>query len=99
MVADIGIPQLLKGDLSDHQCVCCLEAATKQAPAYPLDYIAQDVLDLTHTDITRPISPLMLAKNNYVAVFLDDASRMGAVYFLVARSEIFQALIAYKALV
>lgn len=85
--------------LQDHQCVPCLEAATKQAPVYPTNETAITLLDLTYIDIAGPIDPPTAAQNKYVAVFLDDATRMSSVYFLNDRSQFFNALTAYKALV
>lgn len=71
-IAGIGIPLLVKNDLKDQQCITCLEAATKQAPVYPIDFISQALLKLTHTVTTGPIDPPKLAKNMYLAIFMED---------------------------
>lgn len=78
-VASIGLPKIQKRHLTEHECVPCLESASKQAPVYSLEHIAQDPLDFIYTDITGSIKPPTLANNKYVAVFLDDSTRMGAV--------------------
>lgn len=83
-IAGIGTAQLVNNDLKDQQYIPCLEAATKQAPVSPIDFISQKRLNLTHTDTTGTLDPPTLAKDKYVAVFIDESSHLGAVYFFCA---------------
>lgn len=89
----------MREHLQEHQCVPFLKASTKQAPVYAVNETAFYPLHLTHTDITGPIDPPTPVKNKYVAVFLDDPTRMSAVSVLVERSLFIGALKAYKVLV
>lgn len=94
-----GLPKLDRKLVNDLQCIPCIESKTKRAPIpVPTKRITKP-LELTHTDISGKISVQSLGGCHYFVVFLDDATSMSAVYFLTKRSEFFDALKAYKALV
>lgn len=94
-----GMEVIEKVDLKDHQCIPCIESATKRAPiSIPKPRVTAP-LDLTHTDISGKISTASIGGAQYFVVFLDDSTSMSSVYFLKERSEILTALKAYKSLV
>lgn len=94
-----GVPQFTRQEISDHQCVHCLEAKAKRAPVPSTKRDVSQALDLTHTDISGKVSPPSHGGANYLVVFLDDCTGMSAVYFLRQKSEFNASLQAYKALV
>lgn len=51
-------------------------------------YRAKKPLELIHTDICGPITPMSLGGHRYFRTFIDDYSRITWVYFLKEKSEV-----------
>jgi len=58
---------------------------------------ASKILQLIHSDICGPISPISNNKKRYLITFIDDYNRKTWVYFLVEKSEAFAMFKMYKA--
>jgi hypothetical protein len=57
---------------------------------------ASELLELIHTDVCGPISPVSLGGNMYFATFTDDFSRRSEVVFMKKKSEVFDKFKIYK---
>jgi hypothetical protein len=60
---------------------------------------ASTPLDLIHSDLMGPFPHPSLKKEMFVLIFVDDFSRFTWIYFLRQKSEVFQHLKDFKALV
>jgi hypothetical protein len=60
---------------------------------------ASSSLDLVHSDLMGPFPHMSINKVRYVLTFIDDYSRYTWVYFLRQKSEVFEHLKDFKALV
>ena len=60
---------------------------------------AKQVLELVHTDICGPISPVSNGGKRYVITFIDDCSRKTWCYFLQSKSEALGAFKRFRVLV
>jgi hypothetical protein len=60
---------------------------------------ASSPLDLIHSDLMRPLPHPSIGKARYVLTFLDDYSHYTCVFFLRQKSEVFEHLKEFKALV
>jgi transposase InsO family protein len=56
-------------------------------------------LDLIHSDLMAPFPHPSISKARFVLIFVDDFSRFTWIYFLRQKSEVFQHLKYFKALV
>ncbi|KAJ3693375.1 hypothetical protein LUZ60_008855 [Juncus effusus] len=62
-------------------------------------YRARGPLELVHTDICGPITPVSFSKKRYFITFVDDYSRRTWVYFLKEKSEVLEVFKKFKILV
>jgi transposase InsO family protein len=60
---------------------------------------ASSPLGMIHGDIMGPFPQPSVSKDRYVLTFIDDFSRFIWVFFLKLKSEVFECLIEFKALV
>ena len=60
---------------------------------------AKAPLELVHSDVCRPMQTPSLASSHYVLTFIDDFTRKTWVYFLKNKSEVFEKICNFKALV
>jgi hypothetical protein len=56
-------------------------------------------LDMIHSDLMGPFPHPLIRKVRFVLIFVDDFSRFTWIYFLRQKSEVFQHLKDFKALV
>jgi hypothetical protein len=63
------------------------------------DNKAQGILDLVHSDVCGPMSSPSLSGCLYYVIFIDDYSRKCWIYFLKAKSDIFDKIKEYKAFI
>src|SRR5579871_60122 len=93
----IGI--LIKDDSNIGICDHCLYGGQHRIPLNYQASRATKVLELIHTDICGPMKTTSIGNAKYFMLFIDDYSRMTAVYFLENRSEAFNKFQEYKAYV
>jgi transposase InsO family protein len=60
---------------------------------------AKKPLELIHTDICGPITPISFGGRRYFITFIDDHSRKCSVYFLKEKSEAFEIFKRFKVMV
>ena len=84
----------------NESCEGCLLGKQHQLP-FSTDkaWRAKDLLELIHTDVCRPMRTHSHHNNRYFILFIDDFSRMTWVYFLKAKSEVFEIFKKFKVLV
>ena len=51
---------------------------------------SKGTLDLVHSDVCRPMSVHSFSGYSYCVTFIDDYSRKSWIYFLKAKSEVFE---------
>ena len=62
------------------------------------EHRSKGTLDLVHSDVCRPMSVLSFGGYSYCVTFIDDYSKKTYIYFLKAKSEIFERLRKFKTL-
>ena len=88
-----------RNKLKDPQCVPWIIAATKRAPIKSSASVANQPLELTHTNISEPIKTASKNNRTNTDVFIDYHSRISMVYFLEKEFEFFEILKGYKSFV
>ena len=90
------------GDISgdvDH-CKGCIKGKSVRGPFPEKEEISSDnVLDLVHTDVCGPFSTNSAGGAKYFVTFIDDFSRMRALFPLASKRDVFDALREYEAMV
>lgn len=88
----------INGEL-DH-CKGCIKGKMVKAPFPEKDAISsQNVLDLVHTDVCGPFSTKSAGGAKYFVTFIDDFSRMRALFPLASKNGVFGALREFEAMV
>ena len=54
------------------------------------EHKSKELLDLVHLDVCRPMSVHSFSGYSYYITFIDDYSRKTWIYFLKAKSEVFE---------
>lgn len=93
----IGLP---KFPVTTVICHDCLNGKQTRLP-FPAHTVwrASKPLELIHSDICGPITPISTGKKQYFISFIDDFSRKAWVYFLTMKSEAFEYFKIFKRLV
>src|SRR5579871_121837 len=90
----IGI--LVKEDSNIGICDHCLYGEQHQIPSNYQTSRAMKVLELIYTDICRLMKTTSIRNAKYFMLFIDDYSRITAVYFLKNQSNAFNKFREYK---
>jgi transposase InsO family protein len=91
-----GLPENIKQG-KDIICDVCCEMKATRKPFKPIvQKRASELLELIHTDVCGPISPVSLGGNIYFATFTDDFSRRSEVVFMKRKSDVFDKFKIYK---
>lgn len=84
----------------DSQKFTCSDCLVGKQPRNPIPkksiWRAKEVVELVHSDICGPISPMSTSGKKYVLCFIDDHSRKAWVYFLKEKSEAFSHFKIFK---
>jgi transposase InsO family protein len=90
----IGLPNLIAPSTV---CGDCL-TGKQQRNSFPKEstWRATQVLQLIHSDICGPITPVSNSNKRYIITFIDDYSRKVWAYFLVTKSEAFTVFKMFK---
>ena len=92
-----GMPHI---DHPDEVCESCvLSKHHRSSFAKEVNWRAKRPLDLVHTDVCGPITPMSTGQNRYFLTFIDDFSRKTWIYFLKRKSEVFNCFKDFKAIV
>ena len=63
------------------------------------EHKSKEPLDLVHSDVCGPMSVHSFSGYSYYVTFIDDYSRKTWIYFLKAKSEVFERFREFKSLV
>lgn len=89
-----GLPTF---DVQSFTCSDCLIGKQQRNPIPKKSmWRAKETLELIHSDICGPISPMTTNGKRYILCFIDDYSRKAWVYFLKAKSEAFGQFKLFK---
>ncbi|KAH9714963.1 Integrase catalytic domain-containing protein [Citrus sinensis] len=89
---------LHKLDFSDFgTCVDCVKGKLTAKTRKERTQRSQQVLELVHTDICGPFTPIAIVGYKYFITFIDDFSRYGHVELLAEKSESLYVFQAFKA--
>jgi hypothetical protein len=85
----------------NHEGICkgCAQGKNMKNPFPSSDNKAKGALDIVHSDVCGPMSATSLSGYVYYVSFIDDFSRKIWIYFLKAKSEVFNKFKEFKALV
>jgi transposase InsO family protein len=85
----------------DHEGICkgCAQGKNVKKPFPSSDSKAKGALDIIHSDVCGPMPVASLSRYVYYVSFIDDFSRKTWIYFLKAKSEVFNKFKEFKALV
>ena len=78
-------------DKSSFYCKVCAEGKMTQSRNRHPDKRATSILELVHTDLAGPISPVSNEGSKYCISFVDDYSSLIFVYFLKSKSDVVSA--------
>jgi len=92
-----GLP---KFNVEEGKCESCILSKHSRDP-FPKESEtrAKHKLELIHSDVCGPMQNSSINGSRYILTFIDDATRMVWVYFLKAKSEVFQTFKKFKNLV
>ncbi|UYV74187.1 hypothetical protein LAZ67_11002345 [Cordylochernes scorpioides] len=81
------------------ECEVCLEGKMRRLP-FPSKPVeskkTSSPLELIHSDVVGPISPMSKGGNNYFVTFIDDFTHYTTVYFMRSKSEVLERFKEYK---
>src|SRR5579871_6515974 len=86
----------IKEDSNIGICDHCLYGGQHRIPSNYQASRVMKVLELIHTDICGPMKTTSIRNAKYFMLFIDDYSRITAVYFLENRSNTFNKFQEYK---
>ena len=81
-----------------HTCEICLRGKFSRLPFQPSKSRALNIMDLVHTDVCGPMQTETPGKMKYYLTFIDDHSRYTVVKLLRHKSEVFDRIVEYVAL-
>lgn len=88
-------------NIKDTAKVCTICNVRKQQrgkfPKKKSKWRATGKLELIHSDLCGPITPISNSGKRYLLVFVDDFSRKAWIFFLVDKAETFEAFKVFKA--
>ena len=83
-----------------HEGICkgCAKGKNIKNPFLKSETKTKGTLELIHSDVCGPMSSTSLSGFEYYITFIDDFSRKTWIYFLKAKSEVFEKFKEFKAL-
>ena len=84
-----------------HEGICkgCAKGKNIKNPFLKSETKTKGTLELIHSDVCDPMSSTSLSGFEYYITFIDDFSRKAWIYFLKAKSEVFEKFKEFKALI
>ena len=95
--AVIGVPQVQEE--KHNHCKGCALGKNIRKPFPQSEHKSKEPLDLVHSDVCGPMSVHLFSDYSYCVTFIDDYSRKTWIYFLKAKSEVFERFREFKTLV
>lgn len=98
--AVVGVPPL-SGAEADHVCEACVTAKQHAEPIRANSHLHRStrVLEIVHSDVCGPITPVGHDGHQYFVTFTDDFSRRSFVFFLRRKDEVMLKFQQFRALV
>lgn len=87
------------GTIGLSNCEICAEGKQSRLPFKSSNSQSKEFLELVHSDVAGPMENLSLGGARYMLTFIDDFTKKAFVYFLKAKSEVFETFISFKAFV
>lgn len=78
-------------------CEVCVKSKQKCFPYRSKSSRSGRVLELIHTDVCGPLTPMSYNKKRYFVTFVDDYSRFVMVYVIKSKDEVFKCFMDYEA--
>lgn len=95
-----GIDKDTNDDSSEVYCESCIEAKQTRKPfSESSEKRSSRVLELIHTDVCGPVTPVAHDGSRYYVSFIDDWSRFTVTYRMQSKSEVLECFKLYKAMV
>jgi transposase InsO family protein len=92
-----GLPEIQVND--EAICKGCAQGKYVKKPFPSSDSKAKGAFDIVHSDVSGPMSATSLGKYVYYVSFIDDFSSKTWIYFLKAKSEVFNKFKEFKTVV
>lgn len=91
----------LKGvaSIDKSNCVVCCEGKQARLPFPNTGTRSNQLLEVIHGDVCGPMDTISIGGSKYFLLLVDDFSRMSFVYFLRAKSDVFDCFRQFKAMV
>lgn len=83
-----GIPEKLTGEKVRNNCVGCAQGKQHKKPFGERRDKTSNLLELVHTDVMGPFSPMSIGGKRYVLVIVDDYSRCTFVAIMASKDEV-----------
>lgn len=83
-----GLENLENFDINSKHCEPCILGKITRKPFNRKGYRAKQPLELVHTDVCGPISPVSWDGHSYFVTFIDDYTHFVIVYLLKHKSEV-----------
>ncbi|CAH2108768.1 unnamed protein product [Euphydryas editha] len=94
-----GLTLKEKVDITKSTCTICCEGKQARLPFTHVGKRSTEVLYIIHTDICGPMECESIGGSKYFILFVDDFSRMTAIYFLKNKNDALNSFREYKVLV
>ena len=83
----------------NNKCDACILGKHSKLPLHESNFRASRKLELVHSDLCGPMPTPSANGNKYFLKFVDDYSRMCWIYYLKTKSEAFQTVKDFHALI
>lgn len=95
-IRKLNIVKMDSADDTKFSCTCCIEGKMARKPFPPSDEKQSSrILELVHSDVCGPMRTETSSKQRYFVSFIDDFSRMSAVYLIRRKSEVLSKFIEF----
>ena len=84
----IGVPQVQEE--KHNHCKGCALGKNIRKPFPQTEHKSKEPLDIVHSDVCGPMSVHSFSGYSYYVTFTDDYSKKTWIYFLKAKSEVFE---------
>lgn len=90
-----GLSELKNKFVNDSLCEACILGKSRRQPFNKLGTRAKKPLELVHSDVCGPITPVTWDGNKYFVTFIDDYTHFTMVFLIRNKSEVFKKFETY----
>lgn len=98
-LSNSGLISGVSANQAQELCESCIYGKQHRLPFYKNDKRATKPLELVHSDVVGPITPVSHDNKSYFVTFLDDYTHFCYVYPIASKAEVFEKFKEYHALV